>query len=189
MKSYLCLLAALLCVNALQAGIIEKVIVLTKEDIAQRRDVLPWASVWQSQDHVIVKLSLHEAYSTPGKFASYSLRVLHKPTDPQQLTKSNFDPGLIKRSESNTSKSASFRIDADDVNRAYLVISSWTGEQDGNPKMTSECVMISTLVAMMKPTCVKIEPILLEDKVGQLDMLRIIQSMESWSSVTNTLKR
>jgi hypothetical protein len=158
MKPYLCLLAALLCLNALQAGIIEKVVVLTKEDIAQRREVLPWASVWQSHDHVIVKLSLHEAYSTPGKFASYSLRVLHEPIDPRELTKSNFDPSLIKRSESNTSKTASFRLDADDVNRAYLVISSWTGEHDGKAKLTSECVMISTLVAMVKPVRAGLDP-------------------------------
>jgi hypothetical protein len=158
MKIHLCLLAALLCINTLRAGIIEKVVVLTKEDIAQRREVLPWASVWLERDHVVVKLSLHEAYSTPGKFASYSLRVLHEPIDPQELTKSNFDPSLIKRSESKTSKSASFRIDEDDVNRAYLVISSWTGEQDGKSKLTSECVMISTLVATAKPVRVGIDP-------------------------------
>jgi hypothetical protein len=157
-KTLILSVLALFCASALQAKIIEKVVVLTKEDIAQRREVLPWASVWQNQDHVIVRLSLHEAYSTPGKFASYSLRVLHEPIDPQELTKSDFDPGLIKRSVSSTSKSASFRIDADDVNRAYLVISSWTGEQDGKAKMTSECVMISTLVAMVKPVRTGIDP-------------------------------
>jgi len=159
MKPHLYLLAAVLCINTLgAAGIIEKVIVLTKEDVTQRREMLPWASVWQDRDQVVVKLSLHEAYSTPGKFASYSLRVLHEPIDPLELTKSNFDPGLIKRSESKTTKSASFRIDADDVNRAYLVISSWTGEQDGKAKLTSECVMISTLVATAKPVRVGIDP-------------------------------
>lgn len=175
MKPRLCLLAALLCVNALRAGIIEKVVVLTKEEIAQRREALPWASVWQDRDQVVVKLSLHEAYSTPGKFASYSLRVLHEPIDPQQLTKSNFDPRLIKRSESNTSKSASFRIDADDVNRAYLVISSWTGEQDGRANMTSECVMISTLAAMAKPVRAGIDPIVKEGNVWRPVSLPLIE--------------
>ena len=167
MKSIAFLFAAFFCLNILHAGIVEKVVVLTKEDVAQKREVLPWASIWQDRDRVVVKLSLHEAYSTPGKFASYSLRVLHTPIDPRELTKKNFDPGLIKHSESSTSKSASFRINTDDVGRAYLVISSWTGEQNGKAELTSECVMISTLVAMAKPASVKIEPTPLDDIVGQ----------------------
>ncbi|MGC4072848.1 MAG: hypothetical protein QM760_10060 [Nibricoccus sp.] len=170
MKTTAFLFAACFCVNVLQAAIIEKVVVLTKEDIAQRREVLPWAAVWQDRDQVIVKLSLHEAYSTPGKFASYSLRVLYEPIDPQELTKSNFNSSLIKRSESSTSKSASFRINTDEVDRAYLVISSWTGEQDGKAKMTSECVMISTLVAMAKPLRIEIDPVPEEGNVGRPDI-------------------
>lgn len=177
MKIAAFLLTVFLCVNTLQARVVEKVVVLTKEDIVQRREVLPWASVWQDKNQVILKLSLHEAYSTPGKFASYSLRVLHEPIDPQELTKSNFDASLIKRSEGSTSKSASFRIDADDVGRSYLVISSWTGEQDGKAQMTSECVMISTLVAMAKPARAEIDSGLLGPvwRPSQLPLVEINQ--------------
>jgi hypothetical protein len=175
MKPLILSVLTLVCTCALHAAIIEKVVVLTKEDVAQKREVLPWASVWQDKDQVILKLSLYEAYSTPGKFASYSLRVLHEPIDPQELLKKNFDPNRIRRSESSTSKSASFRIDADEVNRAYLVISSWTGEQNGKAEITSECVMISVLAAMTKPLRAEIDPLVKEGNVWRPESLPLIE--------------
>jgi hypothetical protein len=148
-----CFLALVFVFAALvgHAGIVEEVVVLSKQEIAQRRETLPWIATDRSDGQLTFKLSLREAWGVEGKFDEYALRVLDRAVSADSLRVDYFNAKHL-RSESRRAKSATFILPEEDAARAYLVITAWQPrDKNGMGRRRHECILVSDLLATQKP--------------------------------------
>ncbi|HWA28161.1 MAG TPA: hypothetical protein VG734_21095 [Lacunisphaera sp.] len=128
------------------AALEEEVVVLTAEDIAQKRCPVFFAVHRAGDTGVSIDFALRDSTAVAGDVGPYQLEVLKQPVTPADLPRKLTESGLIARLEVVRHERATFELGRDEIPNSAVMIYLAEGTDAGTRKIRGYCLPLAELM-------------------------------------------